>query len=176
MKGRFSARAVLLAGVCFVLVILLVRGVELGLGFWQRQTETLANARQRFARLEGWLEVQEKVVTRHREVLGPLATASGANLSWVTLQGLQQAAQAQGLSVRELRPSQLPAQGQRPPMLRLDLRVEGSLQQMVAFLQQIPDKVPGARLENLQFLPQEAGQAQGLVRLNIPVREPSSSS
>ena len=171
MKSQISVRMVLFAGIWLGAVIFLMRAGQEGFGFWQRQTEELSSAKQRFARLQGWLEVQEKVAARHQEVLGPLAAASDANLSWVTLQGLQQAAQGQGLSVRELRPSQLPGQGRKPPILRLDLRIEGRLEQMGLFLQQIPDKIPGARLENLQFLPQEKGQAQGLVRLSIPVLE-----
>ncbi len=173
MKGQITPRAVGIAVVWLLTVILLVHMGEQGFGFWRRQNEELDNVRQRFARLRGWLEVQDKVTVRHQEALGPLAIASETNLSWVTMQGLQQAAQGQGLSVRELRPSQLPGQGHKPPMLRLDVKVEGRLEQMGAFLQQIPDKIPGVHLENLQFLPQEGGQAQGLIRLTVPDLERS---
>ena len=171
--ASLSARSVLIAGIWLLAVMALVPSVEAGFSFWRRQREELLVAQQRFARLLGWLQDQEKVTAYYQEALGPLVPVAGADMNWRILQGLQQAAQGQGLSVQELRPSQLPAQGREPPVLRFDLKLVGSLEKMGAFLQQLPAKMPGAHLENLQLLPAGGGQAQGLVRLSLPLPEQS---
>lgn len=173
MNPKLSFRMFLIAGGWLMMVVCLVRLGEAAAGLWNRQVEDLAAARERLSRLHGWLSVEQEVTARETEALGPLAGADRSELSWVSLEGLQTLAGAQGLSVKELRPSELAGEGKVPGAIRLDLRLEGRLEPMGQFLQQIPDKMPGVRLESLQFLPQEKGQIQALLRLRLPAWERS---
>ncbi len=147
--------------------------------FERAQRQKLAQERNRFMRLQGWLEAQEEVAARRKETLGRFAQAEGKDAGWLLLQGLQEIAQAQGLSITDLRPSQ-PKGGQaaRPagrgrkaggPLYRVDARLEGGLEQVDRFLQELPQVLPGIRLENFQVVPQEGGRVQSVVRLEWAV-------
>ena len=173
MSRELSFRTILIAVGWLALVIGGVRLVEGATELWSRQSEELAAARQRLSRLHGWLTVEQEVTAREAEALGPLARSSRSELSWVGLEGLQGLAAAQGLSVQELRPSETAAEGRTPAVIRFDLRLEGGLAPIGQFLQQIPEKLPGVRLEGLQFLPREKGQVQALLRLRLPAWERS---
>ena len=171
MSQNRSFRMVFIASGWLMSVILLVFAGQDAVGFWNRQSEDLARSRERLSRLHGWLAVEQEIAGRETEVLGPLASVGRSDLGWVSLEGLQALAGAQGLSVMDLRPSETAGQGRKPGLLRLDVRVEGPVGQMGQFLQRIPDKMPGVRLESLQFLPQPKGQVQALLRLSLPVWE-----
>lgn len=112
--------------------------------------------------------MEEEVAVQKNQVLGPFAQTQGGDLHWAALQAIEGAAQSQGLSVTELRPSQVPAQQGKPVMLRLDAKVEGGLDQVSGFLQHLPDALPGVRLDNLQLMPHRENQVQGLLRLYLP--------
>lgn len=173
MNKDFSFRTILIASGWLLAVVGLVR---LGCGaveLWNHRTEDLRAAQERLSRLHGWLSMEQEVEAGEGELLGPLALADKSDLVWSCLEGLQALAGAQGLSVKELRPSESAGEGRHPGSIRLDIRLEGRLEQMGQFLQRIPDKMPGVRLESLQFLPQEKGQVQGMLRLSLPAWERS---
>ena len=150
-------------------VIVGVHLVEWGLQLWQRQAQGLSQAQQQLSRLQGWISVEKEVEARRNDVLGPFAHVAGTDLSWVSLQGLQQMATAQGLVVTELRPSQSLAQGGQPRSLRLDAKLEGAVSQIGGLLQHLPEIMPGVRLDNVQLVPQQKeGRIQLLVQLTLP--------
>lgn len=157
----------LIALLWMLVVVAAVRLGEGAFGLWQDQRNRLSSARERLGRLMGWLSVQEDVAAREREALGSLTGVDASGLGWLSLQELQELARAGGLAVTELRPTQVPGPSGQPPALRLDLKVEGPLGQFGTFLQQVPDRIPGIRLETLQLLPQAGGRAQALLRLNL---------
>ena len=148
-----------------LLVVLGAHGADLLLQAGRRQGEELAQKKERLARLEGWLGVEERVAARRKEVLGRFAQADGKEIGWVMLQGLQEAAQAQGLAITDLRPSQVKGQGKRKPVFRVDAKLEGELAQVDQLLQQLPQILPGVRLENLQLIPREGGKMQSVMRM-----------
>lgn len=153
-----------------MLVILGVRLGDAGCTLWRQQREELSQAQDRLARLEGWLNMEDQVTARWKELLGPFATSPESDRDWMTLQGLQQVAKAQGLSVTELRPSQVRGDKQMP-FLRLDVKVEGEREALGSFFQQLPDKIPGVHLEQLQLMPKEGSRVQCLFRLSLPGAE-----
>lgn len=168
MSERVSSRMVLIAVVWLLTVMGLVWLGQGGVGLWNRQTEELMAVRERLSRVHGWLAVEQEVAAREAEAMGPLARVGRSELMWASLEGLQALAGAQGLFLNDLRPSETAGGGRRPGTIRLDARLEGPLAGIGKFLQQIPDKMPGVRLESLQFLPQEKGQVQALLRLSLP--------
>ena len=151
-------------------VILLVRLAEGGYDLWQRQTADLLQAQGQLRRLQGWLEAEPTVKSRYQEVLGVLSHAGQADLSWLCMQELQKAAQEKGLAVTDIRPTQIPRQAKRPPLLRLDVKLDGQLDQLSQFLQGLPEQIPGVRLESIQVIPRET-RIQGLLQLLLPVLE-----
>ena len=170
---RSSHKTVLIAAGWLFTVICAVHLGDRAIGSWNLRMEDLERTRERLSRLHGWLAVEQDLAAREEEALGPLAHSSRSELNWSCLEGLQSLARTQGLSVKELRPSETESQGNRPAVVLWDIRLEGPLDPLGQFLQQIPDKMPGARLESLQLLPQEKGGVQALLRLSIPVWEPS---
>ena len=151
-----------------LLVVGIASAAPWGFGLWQGQQEQWRQARERLSRLKGWLALEEEVAARKNELLGPLAQAQGNDLHWAALQAIEEAAQARGVSLTQLRPFQAPALAGKPVMLRLDAKVEGDLGQVSGFLQHLPDALPGVRLDNLQLMPQRESQVQGLLRLYLP--------
>lgn len=141
--------------------------IDKGIGLWQRHSEALDYARATLSRLQGWLTVNDEVATRHDFVLGPFAHKSNSDVAWVGFQGFQQAAQAQGLSVTEVRPSELTARPGSPPIFRLDAKVVGRVEQVSSLLTQLPDLIPGVRLMQLSISPHEGAQVQTLLRLDF---------
>ncbi len=153
-------------GLAWVLVVAAgTRGVDLLMDFGRRQEKELAQKRDRLTRLEGWLEVEGKVVARWKETLGRFAPAEGKEVGWVILQGLQEAAQGQGLAITDLRPIQVKGQGKREAFFRVDAKLEGDLAQVDRLLQELPQALPGVRLENFQLVPLGGGKAQSVVRV-----------
>ena len=148
-----------------LLVVVGARGADLLLQASRRQGEELAQKRERLARLEGWLEAEDRVAARRKEVMGRLALSEGKEIGWAALQGLQEAAQAQGLSITDLRPSQVKGQGKKKLIFRVDVKLEGDLAQVDKLLQELPQALPGVRLENFQLVPQESDKAQTVMRL-----------
>lgn len=172
-KG-LSFRAILISGGWLLAVVGLVRLGGGSIELWNRRTEELRTAQERLSRIHGWLSVEQEVEAREKGLLGPLALADKSGLIWSCLEGLQALAGEQGISLEELRPSESAGEGRRAPgSIRLDMRLEGGLEKMGQFLQRIPDKMPGVRLESMQFLPQEKGQVQGVLRLSLPAWEQS---
>ena len=141
------------------------RGVDLLVDLGRRQEGELAQKRERLTRLQGWLEVEERVTAQRKEVLGRFALAEGKDVEWVVLQGLQEVAQGQGLSITDLRPSQVKGQGKRKDFFRVDVKLEGDLAQVDRLLQGLPEVLPGVRLENFQLVPLEGGKAQSVLRV-----------
>jgi len=170
MKSKISTLSLGIAVGWGLGVILLVRLGEGGYGFWQRQTAELLQAQGQLRRLQGWLEAEPMVKSRHQEVLGALSRAGQADLSWLCMQELQKEAQEKGLAVMEIRPTQIPRQAKRPPLLRLDVKLDGQLDQLSRFLQGLPEQIPGVRLESIQVIPRE-DHIQGLLQLQLPVLE-----
>jgi hypothetical protein len=146
----------------------LVRLGEAGFGVWARQRQALSDARERLSRLTGWLAVEEEVSAREQALPGGAAAQELSAIGWIGLQELQSLAREREISVLELRPTELPAQGARQAVVRLDLKLQGTLAAMAPFLQQIPDRLRGVRLETLQLLPQAGGAVQALLRLHLP--------
>ncbi len=136
---------------------------------WHEKNQELAGAQERLGHLQRWLKVKEEVTLRQQEALGPWVSSSSdiRDAQWVCLSGLQEAAQASGLSVQELRPSEIQAGSKKKKVLRLDVKVEGDLDRMGGFLRQLPDRIPGIRLEHLQMIPQSGGRGQCILRLNF---------
>lgn len=149
-----------------LLVVAGARGAESVIELSRRQQEELAQKRERMSRLLGWLEAEERVAARQKELLGRFLLAEGEEAGWVVLQGLQEQALAQGLSITELRPSQVKGQGKkRKPLFRVDAKLEGELAQVDRLLQELPQALPGIRLENLQLVPREGGKVQSVLRV-----------
>jgi len=167
VKGKLRLGVVGLAIGWLFVVVFSVRLFDGGLTAWEEQQKSLSQSQQRLKRLRGWLEVEEQVIFRREEVLGPFAKASLGDLSWMAVQGFQEAAKACGVSVTELRPSTLPGQGRIPSSFRLDARVEGRLNEIAALLARLPSALPGIGLNNLQLAPYTKGQVQGLLRLEL---------
>ena len=166
-----SLRRALLASGWMLAVMGLARAGEGAVELWNRRTEELNTARERLSRLHGWLAVEQEVTAREGDLLGPLVLADRSDWFWTGLESLQGLAAAQGLSVKELRPSETPGEGGHPAAVQLDVRLEGRPEQMGPFLRWIPEKMPGVRLEGLQLLPQEKGRIQVLLRLSMPAWE-----
>ncbi len=150
--------------------LLVIGGVSLvGKAFewWQRQQEILVQSEEQLRRMKGWLAVEEEVRSRRDQVLGPFAHLSKNEVGWVGLQAFQQAAEQQGISVAELKPVETPIQRERGGEFRLDAKIQGRLDQISQFLQKLPDFIPGVHLEDLQLMPSEGDQIQGLLRLRM---------
>ena len=150
--------------------ILVIVGVRLADGifdFRQNQMKTLLLAREQLSRLQGWVQVQEQVRARREEILGPIAKNAGANSTWAVLQGLEQAAKEEGMSVAELRPTWIPAQRHVPAVLRLDEKLEGLLEKVGGLLQRLPKVMPGVEMENLQLMPLGENRVQVLLRIHL---------
>lgn len=165
---RRWANAVLAAGWA-LLVIGGVRGFDAWLTFGRAQQEELERQQGRLMRMLGWLEVEERVLARREEVMGRFASKKKGNLGWEVVHGLQAAAEAQGLVITDLRPSEGKGQGKRKAFLRLDAKVEGDLPQIDRLLEVLPEELPGARLENFQMAPQHTGKIQGILRVEWTV-------
>ena len=101
-----------------------------------------------------------------RNTLKEFAQLSGSEASWRNLHGFQQAAQQEGLSVTELKPTEL-IEPKGSSSYRLDAKVEGQLQQISALLERLPDVMMGVRIQNLQLIPQSEGQIQAHLRLRL---------
>ena len=169
MKDRkISMRAGLFAVGWFVFV---VAGVRFGSGafeLWRTQQEALSQAQERLRRFQGWAAVEDPISSRRQEVLGSLARVAPSDLTWAVLQGVQEAAREKNLVIIELRPAQLPDENRRQQILRLDLKMEGPLEQFTGFFKQLPDRVAGVRLEQLQLAPlPEPDRIQAIVRLQL---------
>ncbi len=150
-------------------VIVGVRLVDSGFGFWKKQRETLSQAQEQVKRLQGWLDVEKPLRERQGEVCGSLGRVSGTDLSWAAVQGLQKVAQEQGVSVTQLQPSRTSGQG--PEVLHLDTRIEGRLEQVSGLVQRLPEFLPGIRLDSVQFVPQGGNRIQALLRLSLSLLE-----
>lgn len=149
-----------------LLVVGGVRGVEALLDLQRGQEQELQRQRERLMRLRGWLEVEERLLARRREVRGRFAAVDGKEMSWVAVQGLQEIAAQQGLAITDLRPSQVRGRGKKgEPVFRLDAKLEGQLQGFDQLLQQLPQLLPGVRLEGLQLSPMDNGQVQSILRM-----------
>lgn len=157
-----------LALIWLIGVIVVVRSAQAAFGVWNRRQEGLLESQERLARLVGWLEVKEEVLAKEQEILAASSSADPASLGLVGLAEIQRLASSLGLSITDLRPSEVPAQKGKNPFVRLDLKVEGPLDQVGPFLQQLPERLPGVGLETLQLTSQPDGQAQALLRLNLP--------
>lgn len=129
------------------------------------QQNELSQKQEHLTRLEGWLGAEDQVAARRKETLGKFAQMEGADAGWLLLQGLQETAQAQGLSITDLRPSQVKGQKKRKPVQRVDAKLEGSLEQVDRFLQELPKALPGIRVENFQLVPQDGGRVESAVRM-----------
>ncbi len=148
---------------------------QTGFSLWTQQSGRWKSSRQRLGRLKGWVEAEKELRARQEEVLGPFAKGTGLDIGWISLQGLQQVAKEEGVTVAEVRPSHLIAQGTQPRLIRLDARLLGGFQQIGTLLQRLPDLMPGARLENLQFIPQqEENRVQVLLQVTLPELRVSS--
>jgi hypothetical protein len=179
MKPKEALRKLLLALGGSGLILIGIFLAQSGFGLWDRLQGELVLAQEQLGRFQGWLAAEPQVVSRREELLGPLARVGELDFSWVALQNLQEAAQAQGLIITELRPTQVRRRGS-PPLLRLDAKVEGRLTPLAGFLQQLPQILPGVELDNLQLHPEEARlapagspggqeeQVQGILRLLLP--------
>lgn len=115
---------------------------------------------EQLARMQGWLSVEEKVMARLQQDLGASAQGSGEDLAWTALQGIERMVVAQGLTVVELRPT----------ASHLDAQVEGRLEQVGRLLEQLPDAIPGVRLESFQLTPKEGERVQAILRIAPPGR------
>ena len=144
-----------------------------GFGFWRQQQQEWSGAQQRLGRMQGWVAVEEEILTKVRERLGPFAEVRKGDYPWAVLSALQNAARTQGISVTELRPTELSGRDQ-PSRLSLDAKVEGDLSQMSRFLQNLPESMPGLRLESFQLQPQKEGRVQSVIRFLLPL--PASGS
>lgn len=152
-----------------VCVIVGVRLVDGGVILWRHQTEELTHVKEKLSRLQGWLLVEKEIAARREEIFGPLAHQTGDDIGWVCLRELQRVAREHGLTVVELRPSQVPAERGRPSFFRLHAKLEGEIKQMNNLLMKIPDAIPGVHLENVQFSPeQKDNQFQMLLQLALP--------
>ena len=150
--------------------LLVVGGLRLGessFRFWERQQEMLQQAQERMRRLQGWIEARGKVEELRDKVLGPLAEQGGNDLSWVALQGLQQAAKEGGMVVTELRPSRISGERGGGTTVRLDAKLEAEAGRISLFIRRIPELMPGVQLESLQWVPLEKGKIQMLLRLGL---------
>lgn len=163
---RFLVTSGIVAG-WGILVIAGVRGIDGAVNLWHSQNEELHQAQDQLMRLKGWLEVERTISKRLDEVLGPFARLSPSDYSWAAVSGLQHAAQEEGMTIRELRPSELPRQGRQPAVVRLDAKLEGELQKVANLLRRFPDLMPGVQLENVQLVPQEGSRIQVLLRLML---------
>lgn len=148
-------------------VIAGVRGVESGMAVWKRRTETLARSQELLGRYKGWIEAGSAVTSAWEQVLGSLAHVRQKDLSWMALERVERTTQELGLTIREMRPTRLPAKGGpgQSASFRLDARLEGSADSVAAFLRRLPDEISGVRLEQLQITPLEPGKLQVLVRI-----------
>ena len=167
-RSMLTTAAISIGWVFFVIAVIFMG--DRCLGLWRHGTEELANAQERSSRLQGWIKSEKQISAKRREVLGPFAQLEGSDPTWLVLGGLQQAAQAKGLSVTELRPSHIAGAGRQMPMLRLDVKIEGQMESIDGFLQQLPEKVPGIHLEQLQLMSRESGRIQSLLRLSVQER------
>jgi len=165
--NRAGASRWLIALVWLAAVVGLARLGEVGFSAWALQRQTLSDARERLSRLTGWLAVEEEVRTREREWVGDLQGQVLSAIGWMGLEELQSLAREKEIVVLDLRPTELAGQGGRPAGLRLDLKVEGRIAAVGPFLQQIPERLRGVRLETLQLLPQAGGVTQALLRLHL---------
>ena len=155
-------------------LVFVVLGIRLGAGvleMWNDQSRGIAASQVRRSRLHGWLSVEQEVSKHREEALGPFAHAKPGDLAWIGLEGLQELARAEELTVTDLRPSEISGPGRKQPLLRMDLRVTGGLEKMAAFIGKIPDRLPGVRLESMQMIPEEKQGVQCLLRLSVPLWE-----
>ena len=170
---RSSPKTFLLAGAWLLAVICAVGFAQKGWESWERGREDLQVAQDRLSRLHGWLADEQDLDALEKKALGPLAGVPSSGWSWTGLEGLQSAAQKEGLEVKEMRPSETAVQGNRTRTLYWDVRLEGPIGPLGKFLEGIPSQVPGVRLESLQLLPRQGAGIQALIRLSLPVKETS---
>ena len=164
-KGSLAAGGIMVAWL--TVVVLSVQGIEAAADFWRSRCKALVQAEVQVRRMKGWVAVGDKVRARRDEALGPFAHLSESEISWAHFQGFQQAAAAIGLSVGEIKPVETPGKKGSGPILRLDAKVEGSLEQVSALLEKLPDVMPGVMLENLQIMPRGGTGIQCLIRLRL---------
>lgn len=148
-------------------VVVAVRAGEQGLQLWRQKQEELRQSQEQLRRMLGWLETEQEITARWKEILGPLADVDSADWGWVALQGLQELVQAEGLGVEELRPSLVSGAVGRRPTVQLDAKLQGNLHQVSALLSRLPEKIPGVRLQSLQLLPKEGQTVQALIRIQL---------
>ena len=165
MKPKSALTTVALLLAWGMAVFLAVRLAEGAAQFCRDRQERLSMEREKLLRLRGWLESEEKVAARHQEVLGTFAQAEGEEWGWLGLQGFQEAAQKLNLTVTELRPSQMQGKKGQPVRFRLDAKVEGSVDQMGLLIPELGQRLPAVRLQQLQVVPLQKGQVQGLFQL-----------
>ena len=152
----------------FILVVTVVHLGQGGAALWESSQENLTQAREQLRRLHGWTEVEERLASRRRELLGGFGETNLSDWSWTVLQGIQEEARMTNLQITELRPIQPPASPSARPFLRFDVKLEGPINSLNDFLRGLPEKVPGIRLNQLQLVrsPQEQ-RIQMLLRLDL---------
>ncbi len=165
-QGRSPWLNVGIAVLWFGLVVGGVRLAEAGIQFWQQQDGQLQLAKGKLSRLHGWIEVGEQVNSKRGELLGALRSGS-VDLNWVTLQGVQEVAEASGLSIDELKPLEALGRRNRSKRVRLDAKVVGPLNAIGQFLQRLPEAVPGVHLDSVRLTPAEEDRIQGVVRISV---------
>ncbi len=158
--------AVLAAG-WLLLVIGGVRGVQIGLEAWGRQSLDLERSRELLRRYQGWAEAEPQIAAARDRVMGPFAQLKQKEAGWVALERFQKTTQELGIAVAELRPTRLPARAGQPALFRLDAKVKGTSGSLTALLRQLPDRIPGILLEQIQVTPAEEGRLQLLVRFSF---------
>ncbi len=69
----------------------LVYAFSFGFQAWGQMRNDLKQAQAKLERVQGWLEVKDRVTKRHNELLKDFARVSGTDLTWAGFQSLQQA-------------------------------------------------------------------------------------
>lgn len=167
MKKKVEGTLIALAVLFFAGGVLLVQSGQLFFESWNRNTQRLTAAQEKLRRLEGWVLVREKVESLHGQAWGDYAGLSGQRAYWAGLEGFQQVAQSQGLTVTEIRPVILPARTGQTSVYRLDAKVTGPVDKISLLLKQLSDRVPGVDLESVQISPLSNGETQGMIRVLI---------
>jgi hypothetical protein len=165
-RGRSPLLAVGMVVLWFGLVVGGVRLAEGGIRFWREQDGQLRLAKGKLSRLNGWIEVGEKVNSRRNDLLGSFHS-DRIDLNWVALQGVQETAEKTGLSIEELKPLQALGRQSQSGRVRLDAKVAGDFKAIGRFLQRLPEVIPGVQLDSVRLTPAEGNRIQGVVRLSV---------
>ena len=165
MKGtaRLARIGLLALGVAAVAGI-----VRLGDGavrLWGKEQEILHLNRDRLSRLQGWVQSEEAITVRGKELFGPFGEVPVQEWDWMGLVKFQEIAQGMQLSVTELRPLPVQTRKGENPRFRVDAKVQGGADKIGTFIPELAARLPGARLVQLQVVPLQGGQVQGILRL-----------